>query len=196
MFHNVTRLDWSGRIPKKLSIRTVQPSLRIGQVWIKPGVTAVEDIFLDYNLVTVKWEVTEITVEDKYDFVLAATDETDVPAAVVAIEPTSIVLPKMRSGDVYNGEFTLTNYDLIRAEALKFNLPSSDQNFKFELPGGLPNTIEAKERITIPYRVTCLKSLDQEEDGTGGGCSRYVRCMNIDYGYECTNGKCAITGTS
>jgi hypothetical protein len=82
-------------------------------VWIKPGVTAVEDILLDYNLVTVEWAFTEITVEDKYDIVLAATYETGVLAAVVAIKPTSIVLPKMRSGDIYNGGFTLTNYGLI-----------------------------------------------------------------------------------
>ena len=91
---------------------------------------------------------------------------------------------------MYNGEITLINYGLIRAEALRFTLPGSDQNFKFELlSGSLPETIAAKERIVIPYRVTCLQSLDQEEGGTGGGCSRYVRCMTVDYGYTCTNGK-------
>ncbi|MFY9705888.1 MAG: right-handed parallel beta-helix repeat-containing protein, partial [Desulfobacterales bacterium] len=162
----------------------------IGRVWVKPGVTAVEDVFLDVNLVTVEWSVTETTIQDKYDIVLTAVYETNVPAAVVAVEPTSIVLPKMRAGDVYNGEITLINYGLIRAEALTFALPGSDQNFKFELlSGSLPETIEARERIVIPYRVTCLQSLDQEEGGTGGGCSRYVRCMTVDYGYTCTNGK-------
>ena len=123
----------------------------IGRVWVKPGVTAVEDVFLDVNLVTVEWSVTETTIQDKYDIVLTAIYETNVPAAVVAVEPTSIVLPKMRAGDVYNGEITLTNYGLIRAEALTFSLPGSDQNFKFELlSGSLPETIAAKERIVIP----------------------------------------------
>ncbi|MFZ0613876.1 MAG: RHS repeat-associated core domain-containing protein, partial [Desulfobacterales bacterium] len=162
----------------------------IGRVWVKPGVTAVEDIFLDYNLVTVEWSVTETTIQDKYDIVLTAVYETNVPAAVVAIEPTSIVLPKMRTGDVYNGEITLTNFGLIRAEALNFSLPENDQNFRFELlSGSLPQALEARERIVIPYRVTCLQSLDQEEGGTGGGCSRYVRCMNVNYGFVCANGK-------
>ncbi len=161
----------------------------IGRVWIKPGVTTLEDIFLDYNLVTVEWSVTETTIQDKYDIVLTAVYETNVPAAVVAIEPTSIVLPRMRAGDVYNGEISLTNYGLIRADALTFALPGSDQNFKFEfLNGSLPETIAAKQRIVIPYRVTCLQSLDREEDGTGGGCNRYVRCMTVDYGFRCANG--------
>jgi YD repeat-containing protein len=160
----------------------------IGRVWVKPGVTAVEDVFLDYNLVTVEWSVNEITIEDKYEILLTATYETNVPAAVVAVEPSSIRLPQMAAGDVYNGEVTLTNYGLIRAEDLDFKLPSSDSHFKFELLAARPQTLEAKERITIPYRVTCLKSLDQTEDGTGGGCYSYVRCMNVDYGYRCVNG--------
>ncbi|MFZ0725147.1 MAG: fibronectin type III domain-containing protein, partial [Desulfobacterales bacterium] len=161
----------------------------IGRVWVKPGVTAVQDVFLDVNLVTVEWSVTETTIQDKYDIVLTAVYETNVPAAVVAVEPTSIVLPKMRAGDVYNGEIILTNYGLIRAEALTFALPGSDQNFKFEfLSGSLPDTLAAKESIVIPYRVTCLQSLDREEGGTGGGCNRYVRCMNVDYGFRCANG--------
>ncbi|MGA9535414.1 MAG: RHS repeat-associated core domain-containing protein [Desulfobacterales bacterium] len=174
----------------KARVTAVNHQEVIGRVWVKPGVTVVEDVFLDVNLVTVEWSVTETTIQDKYDIVLSAIYETNVPAAVVAVEPISIVLPRMRAGDVYNGEIALVNYGLIRAEALSFNLPGSDRNFKFELlSGSLPEAIEAKERIVIPYRVTCLQSLDQEEGGTGGGCSRYVRCMTVDYGYMCTNGK-------
>jgi len=141
----------------------------IGRVWIKPGVTAIEDIFLDYNLVTVEWSVSEITVEDKYDIVLTATYATKVPAAVVAIKPASVTLPSMRTGDVYNGEFTLTNYGLIRADDLKFNLPGSNAHFRFELLGGLPDSLGAGQTITVPYRVTCLLSPDGGDGGTGGG---------------------------
>ena len=162
----------------------------IGRTWVKPGVTVTEDVFLDYNLVTVEWEVTEITIEDKYEIVLNATYETDVPAAVVIIEPASVTLPKMKAGDVFNGEFSLTNYGLIRAEDLNITLPSDDQYFAYEFMGGLPETLEAKQRITIPYRVTCLQSLDQEEEqGSGGGdCYSYTKCAVVDYAYVCTNG--------
>ncbi len=141
----------------------------IGRFWIKPGLTTTEEVFLDYNLVTVEWEVNEITIEDRYEIVLSAVYETDVPAPVVVIEPASVTLPPMKAGDVFNGEFTLTNYGLVRADDLKFSLPADDQHFTYEILGGLPDTIEAKDRITVPFRVTCLQSLDQEEDGDGSG---------------------------
>ncbi|MGD8294450.1 MAG: hypothetical protein PVF37_22245, partial [Desulfobacterales bacterium] len=163
----------------------------IGRIWIKPGVSLNKDVFLDYNLVTVEWEVSETTIEDKYEIVLTATYETDVPAAVVAVKPSSISLPAMKAGDVFNGEFALTNYGLIRADDLKVTLPSNDQYFTYELMGGLPESLGAKAQITVPYRVTCIKSLDQGDAGqaTGGGCQNYRKCAVVGYGYVCANGQ-------
>ncbi len=69
----------------------------IGRVWIKPGITVSRDVFLEYNLVTVEWEVNEIVIQDKYEILLTATFETDVPAAVVVAEPMSITLVKNQS---------------------------------------------------------------------------------------------------
>ncbi len=157
----------------------------IGRLWIKPGITTSREIFLEYNLVTVEWEVIETTIADKYEIVLNATYETNVPAPVVVAEPASITLPDMKAGDVFNSEFTLTNYGLIRAENLAFQLPSDDQFFRYELVSGLPQSLEAKERITVPYRVTCLRSLTQEEDGSasGGECSTYYKCVQFNYDY-------------
>jgi len=74
----------------------------IGRFWIKPGITVSEQVFLDYNLVTVEWSVTEITLEDRYEINLEATYETDVPAAVVIIDPLSVNLPEMAIGEVYS----------------------------------------------------------------------------------------------
>ncbi|MCP3672162.1 MAG: hypothetical protein GY814_17380, partial [Gammaproteobacteria bacterium] len=58
-----------------------------GRLHIKPAITVSKDVFMDYNLVTVEWEVNEITIEDKYEIVLHAVYEADVPAAVVVAEP-------------------------------------------------------------------------------------------------------------
>ena len=159
-----------------------------GRVWIKPGITVSKDVFLEYNLVTVEWEVNEITIQDKYEILLTATFETDVPAAVVVAEPLSVTLPDMEKGDVYHGEFILVNHGLIRADAVNIPIPESDENFQYEILAGLPDTLEAKQRITIPYRITCLKSLD-EEDQTGGGCYTYRKCIPVSYGYTCANGE-------
>ena len=160
-----------------------------GRVWIKPGITVSKDIFLEYNLVTVEWEVNEITIQDKYEIILTATFETDVPAAVVVANPLSVTLPDMEKGDVYHGEFILVNHGLIRAEELEIPIPESDEFFQYEILTGIPDTLEAKQRITIPYRVTSLKSLDQaEENGTGGGCYTYRSSIRSTYTYPCANG--------
>ncbi len=161
-----------------------------GRVWIRPGITVGKEVFLEYNLVTVEWEVNEITIEDKYEIILSATFETDVPAPVVLAEPLSITLPNMEKGDVFLGEFTLINYGLIRADNLSIPVPKSDANFQYEILTGIPDSLEAKQRITIPYRITCLLSLDRdEEDDTGGGCYTYQKCMPITYYYYCANGQ-------
>nr|WP_319393635.1 hypothetical protein [uncultured Desulfobacter sp.] len=138
-----------------------------------------------------EWEVNEITIEDKYEILLSATFETNVPAAVVVTEPMSVTLPDMEKGDVYLGEFTLTNHGLVRADNLTVPVPASDDNFQYELLTGIPDSLDAKQRITIPYRITCLKSLDADdgEDQTGGGCYSYSKCIPIAYGYECANGQ-------
>ena len=160
----------------------------IGRFWIKPGITTTKEVFLAYDLVTVEWEVVETTIQDKYEIVLKATYETDVPAAVVIAEPSSITLPEMKKGDVYYGEFTLTNYGLIRADDMQYLLPADDQYYRYELVKGLPDSLDAKERITVPYKVTCISSPSEIVDGSGGGCERYATCVRISYLYVCSNG--------
>jgi hypothetical protein len=167
-----------------------------GRLTIKPGVTATQEVFLDFNLITVEWSVTEITIEDKYEITLQATFETDVPAAVVVLEPSSTTLPEMDVGDVYYGELRLTNYGLIRADNLEASYPSSDAYFQYEFLAELPETLEAKESVLIPYRVTALSSLSPDGTASGGGCVGYVTGMSTSYDYTCTNGETTGGSTS
>jgi len=167
-----------------------------GRFWIKPGITVTQDIFLDYNLVTVNWTVNEIVVKDKYDVILNITYETNVPAPVVVIEPAGINLPKMVPGDVFNGEFTITNHGLIRADNVNLNLPTSDANFKYEfLVDTVPTSIQAKQVITVPYRITMLTDPGNPA-GTGGGCWSYRVVGSMTYDYVCANGTKSGGGSS
>lgn len=94
----------------------------------------------------------------------------------------------MKAGEVYYGEFTLTNHGLIRAEDLQFNLPTDDA-FRIELLGGLPTSLEAKETVTVPYRIVALKTLDQGQDGgSGAGCQMKALPIGVTYTYHCVNG--------
>ncbi|MBI5062365.1 MAG: hypothetical protein HZB87_02545, partial [Desulfatitalea sp.] len=162
---------------------------KIGRLWIKPGITASEEMFLEYNFVTVEWSVVETTIADKYEIVLNITYETDVPAPVVVCEPASVSLPDLKAGDVLNGEFTLTNHGLVRADNLKVNIPADDQYIQYELLAPIPTSIGAKERITVPYRMTCIQSLAPDEvvsGGAGSGC--YQACFTTSYEGVSSNG--------
>ena len=165
----------SGRYRYRVSAPDHQE--RTGRIWVKAGVAASEAVFLDYNLVTVEWEVKETTIEDKYEIVLKVTYETDVPAAVLVAQPSSVYLPQMKPGDVYQGEFTLTNHGLIRADNVAFTLPLSDDNFRYEFLSGLPDTVEAKAQLAIPYRVTRL--VGRRRRGRLGLCPNSAGCGGL-----------------
>jgi len=160
-----------------------------GRLQIKPGLTINQPVFLDYNLVTVEWSVKEVTIQDRYEVTLKATFETDVPAPVVMLEPSSISLPKMNAGDVYYGELTLTNYGLVRADTVKMTFPPNDAFYKFEFLAQVPDQLEAKQRLTLPYRAIALQSLDQASGtASGGGCYSYSAQAKVSCAYVCANG--------
>lgn len=160
-----------------------------GRLTVKPGVTQTQAIFLEYNLVTVEWSVREVTIQDRYEITLQATYETDVPAPVVMLEPASVNLPLMKAGEVYYGEFTLTNYGLTRADNVRQKLPASDAFFRYEFLTAFPEQLAAKQRVTIPYRVVALQSLDQPAGtASGGGCYSYSNYTAATCSYVCANG--------
>ncbi len=160
-----------------------------GRVWVRPGMVNTKEVFLPYNLVTVEWKVVPILIEDRYEVVLNATFETDVPAPVVVIEPASVTLPDMLAGDVFNIELRVVNYGLTRAENVSFALPPNDQYLRFELLTPMPETLEAKQVVTIPYRITCLQSLVDTGDGGGGGSAPCgTHCSSCSYDYSCISG--------
>ena len=168
-----------------------------GRVLVKPGITATQSVFLDYNLIQVEWSVREITIQDRYEITLNATFETDVPAAVVVLQPASINLPKMNPGDVYYGELSLTNHGLIRADEVKQQLPRSDAFFRYEFLVDVPSSLLPKQRVTIPYRIVALQSLDaQSGSASGAGCYNYSSRMSVTCSYECANGNVSNCGSS
>ncbi|WP_162493019.1 hypothetical protein [Pseudomonas sp. BMS12] len=160
-----------------------------GQLWIKPGLTHAESVFLMSKLVTVEWSVKEITLEDRYEVVLDATFKTKVPTALVMIEPLSINLPAMRKGDVIQGELAFTNYGLIRAEGVQGQLPTGDARTRIEYLRPLPSTLEAGEVVVVPYRVLALQSFDPDDVLNGAaGCWSFSYPVSAKYSSQCANG--------
>ncbi|WP_172807586.1 hypothetical protein [Endozoicomonas ascidiicola] len=168
-----------------------------GRLWIKPGIVTAEEIFLVNNLITVEFKVKEITLEDRYEINLEAEFKTNVPVAVVVIEPMSVNLPVMKKGDIINGEITLTNYGLIRADNVQGQLPTGNDVARFDYLQPIPDTLEAGEVYTLPYRVTALQSFNPDDDGsaTGGGCWKHQYWARVNWESQCANGQIVKSGS-
>lgn len=173
-----------------------------GRVRVRPGVINNEHIFLNYDVVNIEFSVTETTVKDEYEVQIDATYNTQVPAPVVLFEPMSISLNGMQVGEVKTGQLTLTNYGLVRADNLGVTLPQTDDKYRYEFFGDIPNELAPKTRIVIPYKVTKLRNgpaarieLDRELSSfapfaarSGGGCSIYMGGYSAQHTNECANG--------
>ncbi|MFV8784452.1 fibronectin type III domain-containing protein, partial [Microbulbifer sp. SA54] len=169
-----------------------------GRLWVKPGITVAEDVFLMNQIISVEWQVNEINLEDRYEIKLEATFETHVPVAVVMLDPLSITLPDMQKGDVFTGELSVTNYGLIRADNVTNTLPTGNDVVAFEFLAEVPDTLEAGEVAYIPYRITALRDFNPAEEGdaTGAGCSSYSFQYRVSYQSQCANGQIVPGGTS
>jgi hypothetical protein len=184
-----------------------------GRLQIRPGVTTTQNVFLDYNVISVEFSVTETTIQDHYDVTLTATYYTQVPAAVVLIEPMSINLPDLQVGEEYTGEIAITNYGLVRAEDVIFTPPASDQYYRIEFMASVPSQLEAKSRTSIPYKVTALQLLPNTQISKSrviqfvqpkvvqtkiDRCTSYSSGMGLSYDYTCANGttRTVSTGSS
>ncbi|MFN7286784.1 MAG: hypothetical protein ACK5TY_01015, partial [Verrucomicrobiota bacterium] len=174
---------------------------RTGRLVIRPGVTLRETVLIPNRFVSIEWEVVPITIEDRYEILLEAVFETNVPAPVVTVNPPILNLPAMCAGDVFYGEFAFTNHGLIRADSFKFTAPPSDEYNEFELLDAVPASIDARTTIVVPYRVTSRKAFpgiacgsdsagsagrrSTARSGTGSDCFRYSTCMPYEYKHRC-----------
>ncbi|MBI1921543.1 MAG: Ig-like domain-containing protein [Geobacter sp.] len=147
-----------------------------GSFVIEPGLTTNVPVALELNLVTVEWSVTPTLIQDSYEIKVSQTYETNVPTPVLITEPPNVTLPEMQPGQVFNGEFTITNYGLIEVFDVEINFPTSFEDYDIEImTSAIPKTIGAMQKITIPYRITrrvqtaASTSLGEEITGYGGG---------------------------
>lgn len=171
-----------------------------GRLWVTPATTTSREVFLANTLVTVEWSVVPITIEDRYEVVLTAIFETDVPAAVITVSPSSVNLPEnMAAGDVFQGELSIQNQGLLRADDLTFPEPTGADFLRIEWGRPIPTSLEPGEVLRVPYRVvhlgdsTATNSVSASSS-TNDPClvwSRGLRsvCSDVRYGFTCVNGR-------
>jgi hypothetical protein len=157
-----------------------------GSVVIVPGITASVPVALEVTLVTVEWSVTPVTITDSYQITVSQTFQTNVPTSVIVTEPPAIVLPKLEPGQVFNGEFTITNYGLVSASYSSVDFPASFEDYDLEVLASFPSTIGANQKIVVPYRITrrqqtASASIAEEITGFGGGACSGSRTINVSF---------------
>lgn len=166
------------------------------RIRIRPATTLTEEIFVMNKLVSFDWSLQEVPLEDRYVFVLNTTFQTEVPAAVLIVEPSSVVLPDLQQGEQFLGELTVTNYGLIQAETVTLRLPRSDGILKFEFLKTLPSRLAPHQRVTLPYRVTALQAVSGTVDGNGSGPTDnpcFSPSVCVDGAFQCINGRIQIS---
>ena len=161
-----------------------------GRILIRTGMTETKEVFLPNNLVTVEWSVKPIAIEDRYEVALVTTYVTDVPAAVVVIEPASVQVPEdMQAGDVFQGELKISNYGLIRADNVVFTPPDGGDSYRLELLCEVPASLQAKQVVRIPYKIVKLKNTAMDAaDGGGWKPCKLQACGRLVYTCCCANG--------
>jgi len=125
-----------------------------GSFVIIPGITTTVPVAMEVTLVTVEWSVTPVLIQDRYQITVSQTFEAEVPTSVLLIEPAVLNVPDIQPGQVYNGEFSITNKGLISAQYHGLNFPQSFSDYDIEVLAALPLTINATQKVTVPYRVT------------------------------------------
>ncbi|MDA9558038.1 hypothetical protein N9R79_11165 [Vibrio sp.] len=160
-----------------------------GRMQVKPGLVTQENVFIDYQVVNLSWNIVEVAIEDKYDITLNVDFKADVPAAILTVSPNVITLPDLEEGGVFNGFVSVTNRGLVRADNINMQLPPSNEYFDFVFSlAHIPDTLEAGETVRIPYRVTALAPTEPSIEGSGGGCGLARYCATIQSDFACANG--------
>ena len=126
-----------------------------GSFIIEPGMTKVVPMALQVDMVDVEFSVTPVPLEDRYEITVTQTFETNVPAPVLIVEPPKIDLPSLMPGEVFNGEFKVTNYGLVAVFDVELEFPTSIGDYDIEvLREAVPDKLGAMQSVTIPYKIT------------------------------------------
>ncbi len=118
---------------------------------IKPGLTKEIEAFLPRQLVTYRWSVEPVQIEDHYTVTLEAVFETHVPAPVVTVEPNHLFIPLFK-GETTTVDLKITNHGLIAAKGVALTLPQNEEIY-IETPILNIGDLGAMTSVTVPIKV-------------------------------------------
>ena len=171
----------------RLNVAADKHSSYQNDILVDPGTTTTKVVTLQYQAVTVSWDVVETEVEDEYDIVTTVQYETNVPAPVIEmIAPDRIEADKLGVGQSLVFNVVLTNKGLITGKNSVFYLPETLGGYSWEaLVECNGREIAPQQSILIPVKVTRLPDDVQAARRAGSGnkdCHMEPRLVTE---YEC-----------
>jgi hypothetical protein len=167
-----------------------------GNYYINAGQANPIQIFISKQLVKYSWKVEEIEIQDVYRVTIETEFETNVPAPVVLVSPSSINiadLTELGQSKVIN--VTLDNQGWIDAQHSQFTF--TDHPF-YEFTPLISNigTIPARSTLVIPVTIRRVGTFGEDGEvitiasrrgpaGRNGGKVPCGAAGAVDYGYKC-----------
>lgn len=158
-------------------------------VLVSPGETSTHVATINYQAISVSWDVVETEVEDEYEIVTTLTYETQVPVPVIRLTaPDVIDLGLINEGSASLINMVARNDGLIEAFDVNFTLPSANGYTFTPLVEIRGLTLKPEQSYTIPVRIT------RNVDTSGGVRKRAggnITCrsnIKVDYKHACGKG--------
>jgi hypothetical protein len=120
-------------------------------VFIEPGVTGEQTVFISRETVRYTWKVEPVQIEDHYKITIETEFETVVPTPVITVEPTVIDLAQI-TADITQVDIRITNHGLIAADAARLHVPTHPR-WSFEPLIEEIGVLPARSSLTIPMTI-------------------------------------------
>lgn len=123
-------------------------------VFVDAGEVTCKETFLSKNFVTYSWTVEEVEIQERYRISVETTFETDVPAPVITISPSTIDVEGLETlGDSKVLDLTIENQGIIAGEQTLLQF-TEHPFYKIEPLVPDIGQIPAKSKVVVPVRVT------------------------------------------
>lgn len=136
-----------------VTVRADQHQTFRGTYLIDAGGEMVFEAFLPGEYVSYTWNVTPTNVQDKTHITVESVFQTNVPAPVVTIDPTSLDIPKLLAGGMQViTQLVLKNHGLIAAKDVRIQFPANDR-YEFICPVVILGDLPANLGVAIPLII-------------------------------------------
>ena len=169
----------------RYQLRVTGPNhVPVDQILVTSAEQPVHTVFLPRRAVTYSFTVVPTTFEETYTVTLEADFVTHVPIPVVTITPRDISLEPYELGLEDTIQYNITNHGLIRADYVRFQLPTGHPFLEFSTEVEDFGSLDALTSIIVPVKVTRVEE-DREKRNVGACFGALIYAISVAYAYVC-----------